>query len=253
TCNRERFERCGSCLEGQAMNEHVGITHNKKFDDIKPRPNGSDAPQPFRRKVKRGGDFLREYEPLIYTFDGLLPAGCIYGVTARRSTGKTAFLQAGSLSIIANKEIIGFAPEPGRVAYIILENPTDFRMKLAVNAYIHGVDWKALNDNLAVLDMRLPHAEIMEQLRVDAEEYGPFRLVCYDTYQAGFAGAQFNDNADSLRHAQSLRELTTLPGNPATLVACHPVKNAPKDNLEPYGGGATMNEFDGNLTLWNEN
>src|SRR5262245_59371320 len=175
--------------------------------------------------VKRGGDFLRECQPIIYTFDGLLPSGSIYGVTGRSSTGKTAFLQAATLSIITGKDIIGFIPEPGRVAYIILENPTDFRMKLAVNAYIHGIDWGTLNDNLAVIDMRLPHEEIMDQLRVDSEEYGPFRLVCYDTYQAGFSGAAFNANEDALRHAQALRELTTLPGKPAALIACQPVKN----------------------------
>jgi hypothetical protein len=57
----------------------------------------------------------------------------------------------------------------------------------------------------------------MAQLNNDAEELGPFRLVCYDTYQAGFSGAQFNDNKDALSHAQSLRELTTLPGKPAAL------------------------------------
>jgi len=92
----------------------------------------------------------------------------------------------------------------------------------------------------------------MEQLRVDAEQYGPFQLVCYDTFQAGFEGAQFNDNNDVLKHAQQLRLFTELPGNPAALVACHAVKNPAKDNLEPYGGGATMNELDGNATLWNE-
>lgn len=31
------------------------------------------------------------------------------------------------------------------------------------------------------------------------------------------------------------------------MVACHPVKNAGGDNLVPYGGGAFLNEVDGNL------
>jgi hypothetical protein len=39
---------------------------------------------------------------------------------------------------------------------------------------------------------------------------------------------------------------------PSVIVACHPIKNPTKDNLEPYGGGSTMNEFDGNFTLWAE-
>ena len=43
-----------------------------------------------------------------------------------------------------------------------------------------------------------------------------------------------------------------LPGNPSTLIACQPVKNAGRDNLIPYGGGAIINELDGNFTLWSE-
>jgi AAA domain len=190
---------------------------------------------------------------MTYTIEGMLPSGCIYGVTGKRGTGKTAFLQSVTLSTVTgSKNILGMDVEPGRVAYVILENPTDFRMKLAVNAYVHSVGMDTLNSNLAVLDVRLPHSEVVAQLNHDGHENGPFRLICYDTYQAGFSGAQFNDNNDMLRHAKALRELTTLPGSPAVLVACHPVKNATRDNLEPYGGGATMNEFDGNLTLWSE-
>jgi hypothetical protein len=125
-------------------------------------------------------------------------------------------------------------------------------MKLATNAYIHGVDYAQLNDRLAILDMHLPRPEIMLQLQHDGKENGPFCLICYDTFQAGFSGGQFNENADILKHAQEIRELTSLPGNPAVLVAAHPVKNATKDNLLPYGGGAFINELDGNITLWSE-
>ena len=43
--------------------------------------------------------------------------------------------------------------------------------------------------------------------------------------------------------------MTQLDGHPSVLVAAHPVKNASDDNLVPYGGGAILNEVDGNLTL----
>ena len=39
-----------------------------------------------------------------------------------------------------------------------------------------------------------------------------------------------------------------MPGEPCVIVACHPVKNASDDNLIPRGGGAFLNEVDGNLT-----
>ena len=198
-------------------------------------------------------EFLAEYEPIKYTIDGLLPGGAIYGVTAKRSAGKTAFLTSTALSVsTGQKDILGFDVEKGRVAYIILENPTDFRMKLSVTAYARGSDVQSLSDRIRLIDMRLPHEAIMSMLQRDADRLGPFQLVCYDTFQAGFAGGSFNDNNATLTHVQSLREFTTLPGKPSTLVACHPIKNPTKDNLEPYGGGSTMNELDGNLTLWNE-
>jgi hypothetical protein len=216
-------------------------------------PNGNGSIQQKARAVKRGDDFLAEYEPLVYTIDGILPAGSIYGLTGKRGTGKTAFLQSTALSVITGRrEIMGFDVELGRVAYVILENPDDFRAKLSVNVYVHGIENSSLRNNLAILDAKLPHAEMLQQLADDAEENGLFGLVCYDTFQAGFSGAQFNDNKEVLSHVQALRELTTLPGKPSVLVACHPIKNATRDNLEPYGGGATMNELDGNLTLWNE-
>lgn len=39
-----------------------------------------------------------------------------------------------------------------------------------------------------------------------------------------------------------------MPGQPCVIVACHPVKNAADDNLIPRGGGAFLNEVNGNLT-----
>jgi hypothetical protein len=199
-------------------------------------------------------EFLARYEPISYTIDGLLPGGAIYGVTAKRGAGKTAFLTSTALAVATGRsdrsDILGLDVEKGRVAYIILENPTDFLMKLSVTAFARGIDVQSLNEKIRIIDMRRPHEAIMSALRNDADRLGPFQLVCYDTFQAGFAGANFNDNNDTLKHAADLRTFTTLPGKPSVLVACHPVKNATRDNLEPYGGGSTMNEFDGNLTLW---
>lgn len=216
-----------------------------------------DAPQDFALeplvRVKGIADFLSEYRPINYSIDGILPGGSIYGLTAKRGAGKTAFLTSTSLAVsTGNNDILGFEVEKGRVAYIILENPIDFRMKLSVTAFARNIDVLSLNESVRILDMRLPHEQIMQLLKRDTDLFGPFQLVCYDTFQAGFAGASFNDNNDTLKHAQSLREFATLLGKPSVLVACHPVKNATRDNLEPYGGGSTMNEFDGNLTLWNE-
>jgi RecA-family ATPase len=204
-------------------------------------------------RVKGIATFIAEYRPISYTLDGILPGGSVYGLTAKRGAGKTSLLTGISLAVgTGRSDILGLEVEKGRVAYIILENPTDFRMKLSVTAFALGIDVEALEDTITVLDARLPHEQVMALLQIDAAAKGPFQLVCYDTFQAGFTGAEFNDNAATLKHTANIRQFTTLPGTPSVLVACHPVKNPSRDNLEPYGGGSTMNELDGNLTLWNE-
>jgi hypothetical protein len=53
--------------------------------------------------------------------------------------------------------------------------------------------------------------------------------------------------------ARMLRGLVTLPGGPCVIVLCHPIKNASEQSqLLPRGGGAFLNETDGNLTAWKD-
>lgn len=69
----------------------------------------------------------------------------------------------------------------------------------------------------------------------------PFRFTL-------FPGDDINSNTQQGTHARRLRSLTELAGGPTVLVGCHPVKNAAPDNLLPIGGGAFLNEVDGNMT-----
>jgi hypothetical protein len=75
-------------------------------------------------------------------------------------------------------------------------------------------------------------------------------LVVVDTSAAYRFDADEDDNQASKLWAQNLRRLTRLPGEPAVIVPAHPTKSAGKDGLLPRGGGAFLNEVDGNLTLW---
>jgi hypothetical protein len=235
-----------------------GEQTNSTAQDHEPfiREDRGEESRPFVPRYKNLAAFIREYQPISYTLEGILPSGVFYFLTARRSTGKTAFLIASLFAIIlGNKDILGVKVRKGRVAYIALENPTDLRMKLEVVRF-HlapaGVPLDDLADMVTIIDARLPVSEIVEQLTVATEEFGPFQAVFWDTFQAGFQGDEFNDNAGILKYAQQLRTLTELPGRPSVLVAAHPTKNAGEAELIPYGGGSSINEADGNLTLWAE-
>jgi AAA domain len=69
-----------------------------------------------------------------YTLGGILPSGYLYGLTAKQGSGKTALMIAAALAVTFGREdILGCPVERGRVAYVTIENPVDFKMKLAVN------------------------------------------------------------------------------------------------------------------------
>ena len=217
------------------------------------KPKADDKPLPPSR-VTGAGAFMRTYMPISYTVEGLLPSGFFYAMTARTGAGKTAFAQAVTFAVTMNRPaIIGAEVAPGRVAYVTFENPTDFKMKLAVGCYVHGISWDEIEPRLAVIEGRDTPEQILAGLKLDAEANGSFQHVNIDTLQAGFSAAgagKFNDNESILAYVMRLRPLTELPGQPSLLLLCHPTKDATEDNLQPYGGGATVNEIDGNLTLW---
>ncbi len=87
----------------------------------------------------------------------------------------------------------------------------------------------------------------MSQLRAEAASLGSFDLVVVDTSAAYFAGDEENSNTDFGDHAREMRKFSELEGGPTVIVTCHPVKNYDINNLLPRGGGAFLNEVDGNL------
>jgi hypothetical protein len=214
------------------------------------------APKKPPSRVIGAGTFMRSYAPISYTIDGILPSGFLYGLTAKPGTGKTAWKIAATLAVGMNRrDILGLDVESGRVAYVTIENPIDFKMKLAANCFAHDITYDEIEPRVAIIDGRDAPEQIYEGLKLDAEANGVFQLVCFDTFQAGFAAAgagAFNDNEAVLNYVIRLRPLTTLPGSPSVLVAFHPTKNAGEGELIPYGGGSTYNEIDGNLTLWKD-
>jgi AAA domain len=146
-------------------------------------------------------------------------------------------------------DLLGREVTKGRVAYIVAENPDGFRMRLMVAAYIYNIDLAEIAKDLVILDKRVTPEEVAPKLKRLAAD-GPFVLIIGDTWQALFHGDDPNNNGQAGEFMRRWRTVAQIKGRPAIVIATHPVKNAAADNLIPYGGGATLNEVDGNLTLY---
>ena len=199
---------------------------------------------------KTAAAFCAELAPISYAIEPMIRKATLYTATAKTGSGKTAFAVVATLAVATGRsDILGLEVEQGRVVYCSFENPDDVRMRLLVAAHIYGIDLNELGDEIIVRDARLPPEILIEQLAADAEMRGPFTFVVIDTFAAAFDCKDINSNVDAGEFTRRLRPLTRLPGAPAVIVLAHPVKNASADNLVPYGGGAILNEVDGNLTL----
>src|SRR5262249_10304965 len=135
----------------------------------------------------------------------------------------------------------------GRILYLAGENPDDIRMRWIAMAEHMGFDVNKIKVHFVV--GRGPgFSDVVEQIKEEVAWLGGVVMIVVDTSAAFFEGADENSNVDSLAHALLLRGLTELAGRPCVIVNTHPVKNASDDNLLPRGGGAFLNEMDGNLT-----
>jgi hypothetical protein len=79
--------------------------------------------------------FCAEYEPVAYAVEPFISSSSLYTLTARTGAGKTALLIILALAIATGRsELLGSKVEKSRVAYIVAENPDNFRMRLMVTA-----------------------------------------------------------------------------------------------------------------------
>jgi hypothetical protein len=202
------------------------------------------------RDFKTAQVFCAEFVPPSYAIEPFVRSGSIYTVTAKTGSGKTALLNTTALAVATGRnDILDREVAKGRVAYIAAENPDDLRMRLMVSAWLFNIDIAEISKNLLIMDQRCRPEELIIRLKSEQKTGGPFALIIIDTLAAFFDGSDANDNVQAGEFMRRLRPMTQLDGHPSVLVAAHPVKNASDDNLVPYGGGAILNEVDGNLTL----
>lgn len=192
-----------------------------------------------------------QYPPLDQLIDGVLARGRFYSLTGQTGHGKTAVAKALELAVAAGRPFAGRDVPQCNVLSLQGENPEDAAMRMRGTAQCLGFTSTDLNRIYVVPETFDLDAKVLE-IDAIAEEWGPFGLVVVDTSAAYNMGNDENDNLQARRHATMFRELCNLPGNPTVLVLCHPTKGATRENLVPRGGGAFLNEVDGNLTCWKD-
>ena len=195
--------------------------------------------------ILSSADFLAGFIPPDYLIDGLIQRRFIYSVTAHTGTGKTAILLLIAALVALGKNLAEREIEKGRVLYLAGENPDDVRMRWIAMSERIDFDTSEIDVHFIPGTFSIPQME--KRIREETDKLGGVALVIIDTSAAYFQGHEENSNVELGNHAREMRRLTTLAGGPTVLVACHPVKNAPNDNLLPRGGYAFLAEVDGNL------
>jgi hypothetical protein len=192
-------------------------------------------------------EFCAEFRPISYAVAGLMRDGSLYTLTARTGEGKTALLIILALAIATGQgaKLIGRKVKKGRVAFCTAESPDDLRMRLIVACFVFNIDPAIIGRDILISDNRVSPEAIVACVKETGET---FTLIIVDTWQAYFDGRDPNNNAEAVGFTRRFRPLAP-PNGPVVLIAAHPPKQAANDSLLPYGGGATLNEVDGNFTI----
>lgn len=212
--------------------------------------SGGQPAEAARPSILSKRQFIEGFIPPDYLVDGIIQRGFLYGLTGQTGHGKSALalLIARLVGRPEGEAHLGsHAVDPGRVIYLAGENPDDLRIRIIGDDAKSGRDGK--DDNIGFIPGVFGIADMWAT--IEAEARAGVDLVIVDTSAAYFVGTDEQANAQMGPYARMLRTLTTLPGRPAVIVLCHPIKHVvDPSQLLPRGGGAFLAELDGNLTLW---
>jgi len=202
-------------------------------------------------KIDNSQDFLSDLQPLEYLIDGLLPMGVTYSLTGHAGHGKTTLALQFAISLAQGERFGDRETSKGRVLILAGENPYNVKWQYA--AALSARNIKPQDIDINFVQGRFSIAQWADVLRSKMEAMPDLKLVIVDSLQAFFEGDNDNDNTQMVEMAHKLRDLCETTRRPAILIIAHPAGKIPaKDNLVPRGGGAFLNEIDGNLTVWSQ-
>jgi hypothetical protein len=174
-----------------------------------------------------------------------------YALTGYTGHGKSSATLFLCLCILKGWDFGGHKVLPGAVLYLAGENPDNVMAQWLALCDYHDVepDQPDMHWHHGYFDIR----SSVKDLQAQAEKVQNLRLIVADTLQAFFAGESDNDNIQMMESARSFRSLGQIETKPTILIPAHPAgKKADRSTLVPRGGGAFLNEIDGNFTIWND-
>jgi hypothetical protein len=234
----------------QGIAEAAGASLPPRLPQLPYTPSPSLAPElpPLRDLIKTSDEFVRDFIPPDYVVDGILQRRFCYALTAKTGVGKTtvAMLLAGHVAI--GRRLGSLDVAKGTVVYFAGENPTDIQMRWLGLTQEMKIDPASTDVHFVPGVVKFSKVAAAISAEVERKKLRPV-LIIVDTVAAYFEGDNDNDNVQMGDHARMLRSLTLLPGGPSVLCLAHPTKGAGDDDLIPKGGGAFINEIDGNIAL----
>src|ERR1700733_10905745 len=194
-------------------------------------------------------DLKKTIAPLRFVINPIVRRGSLYTFTAPTNAGKTTLCLMFALAVATGRsDILDLDVEEGRVAYVSIQNHDDTVWRFVNAQRFYDIPDLRLRDRLFIVKVTATPESVFEALE-ELSEFGSFALVVVDTFAACFDGADLSDNVAAGNFSRHLRAVTRILGRPAVVVPAHPAKSADKGLLIPYGGGAIIDEVDGNLTL----
>jgi hypothetical protein len=218
----------------------------------KQRANGPDQSPGVggQGRILTGADFIASHVPPVWLIDGIVQRSRLYACTSLTGHGKTAVWSFNACMVHAGRMIGALEVYHGKALILAGENPSDLQARMIGMA-------RALNIPHDRLPFVLPGSFPLDEKAADVLKREitalgvQLALIVGDTASSFFPGDDENDNVQAGTYGRTLRTFADhCPGNPAVVALTHPIKNARRDNLLPRGGGAFMNELDGNLSLW---
>ncbi len=197
--------------------------------------------------IQHSGEFVRAFTPPDYLVDGIIQSGFLYSITGQTGTGKTAVALFIAACVATGEPVAGQEVAQGRVLYFAGENPDDIRMRWIGLCHVLQIDPDDIDVHF--IEGVFSISEFAERIEADVGRLGGVVVIFVDTTAAYFPGTDENSNVEMGGYARLLRSLTRMDCRPAVVAASHPTKSAGGDNLLPRGGGAFLNEVDGNLSL----